>query len=366
MPARMMQRRTALAAFTLTALLAVPFSSIGATPDPAAVAKQRVWQPVPSGTEAQLRGLSVVSPTVAWASGQNGTVLRTINGRTWQKFVVPGAEALDLRDIQGFDADTAVALSIGPGESSRIYRTTDGGATWQQQATNPDANGFWDCLAFWDRDNGIVFGDPVDGSYQILTTSDGGATWQPSTDAAGLRALPNEAAFAASGTCLSVAGTDDAWFATGGGAQSRVFHSSDRGRTWQAAVTPIPAGASAKGVFSVGFRDSSVGLAVGGDYSDRYLATLNGARSEDGGATWTPQPVLPTGYMSVVVPVTGAPESFVAAGLAGSGYSLDTGRTWHVLDRRPVNTVGFASPTVGWAVGPKGLIMKYTGPRLGK
>jgi len=367
MPAQTMQRRTALKAITLTALLAVSFSSIGAGADPAtAVAKQRVWQPYPSGTEAQLRGLSVVSATVAWASGQNGTVLRTVDGKTWKKVPVPGAEALDLRDIHGVDADTAFALSIGPGDASRIYRTTDGGATWQLQVSNPDANGFWDCIAFWDRDNGIVFGDPVDGAYQILTTNDGGATWVPTADAQGLKALPNEAAFAASGTCLSVAGTDDAWFATGGGAQSRVFHSSDRGRTWQATVTPIPAGAPAKGVFSVGFRDSTVGLAVGGDYSDRHLATLNGARSEDGGATWTPAPVLPAGYMSVVVPVTGAPDSFVAAGLAGSGYSLDAGRTWKVLDRRPVNTVGFASPTVGWAVGPKGLIMKYTGPRLSK
>ncbi|GGB82206.1 oxidoreductase [Pseudoduganella buxea] len=370
MPPLTMQRRKVTAALAaLAALLAVPpsMAAWGDTPrTPKPETAARPWQRQASGTENQLRGLSVVSPTVAWASGAKGTVLRTVDGRTWKRFTVPGAEALDLRDIHAFDADTAVALSIGPGDASRIYRTADGGASWALQVTNPDANGFWDCLAFWDRDNGIVFGDPVDGAYQILTTGDGGATWQAAVDPDGLKALPNEAAFAASGTCLSVAGTDDAWFATGGGARARVFHSADRGRTWQASDTPIPAGAGAKGVFSVGFRDSQVGLAVGGDYSDRHLATLNGARSEDGGATWAPQQVLPVGYMSVVVPVTGAPDSFVAAGLAGSGYSLDAGRTWKVLDRTPVNTVGFASPTAGWAVGPKGLILKYAGPQLGK
>lgn len=364
MPALMMPRQILLAA-----LLAVPLCSMGAWQDTAATKPEKTvkpWQRQASGTESQLRGLSVVSPTVAWASGAKGTVLRTVDGKTWKKFIVPGAEALDLRDIQAFDADTATVLSIGPGEASRIYRTTDGGATWALQITNPDANGFWDCIAFWDRENGLVFGDPVEGAYQVLTTSDGGASWQATVDPNGLKALSNEAAFAASGTCLSVASENDAWFATGGGARARVFHSTDRGRSWEAAETPIPAGAPAKGVFSVGFRDSDVGLAVGGDYSDRRLGTLNGARSEDGGATWTPAPVLPAGYMSVVVPVPGAPDAFVAAGLAGSGYSLDAGRTWKVLDKLPVNTVGFASPTVGWAVGPKGLVMKYTGPKLSK
>jgi photosystem II stability/assembly factor-like uncharacterized protein len=70
--------------------------------------------------------------------------------------------------------------------------------------------------------------------------------------------------------------------------------------------------------------------------------------------------------MSVVVPVRGAPHAFVAAGLAGSGYSVDAGKTWRVLDGTPVNTVAFASPAAGWAVGPKGLVMRYTGAPLDK
>ena len=56
----------------------------------------------------------------------------------------------------------------------------------------------------------------------------------------------------------------------------------------------------------------------------------------------------------------------MAGGLAGSGYSLDGGKSWTVLDRTPINTVGFANPGTGWAVGPKGLLMKYSGPPLSK
>ena len=186
------------------------------------------WQAVPSGTAAELRGLSVVSDKVAWASGARGTVLRTVDGSRWQAMQVPEADKIDFRDIHAFDARTAVVMGAAPGAASRIYRTEDGGATWTLVATNAVAEGFWDAMAFWDKDNGILFGDPVKGSFQVYVTSDGGASWHE-VAAKGLEAMPNEGAFAASGTCLTVAGANDAWIATGGSATSRVFHSADRG-----------------------------------------------------------------------------------------------------------------------------------------
>lgn len=323
------------------------------------------WQAVPSGTAAELRGLSVVSDKVAWASGAKGTVLRTVDGQQWQAMQVPDADKIDFRDIQAFDARTAIVMGAGPGAASRIYRTLDGGSTWKLVTTNQVPDGFWDAMAFWDKDNGILFGDPVKGSFQVYTTADGGLTWQE-VASKGIEAMPNEGAFAASGTCLTVAGSHDAWIATGGSATSRVFHSADRGKTWRAASTPVPAGAPARGVFSVGFLNAKEGFAAGGDYKETRMAGVNGAYTADGGASWTPVEVAPAGYLSVVVPVPGAPRAFVAAGLAGSGYSTNGGRNWVELDRTPMNTVGFASPTQGWAVGPKGLLMKYTGPSLNK
>jgi photosystem II stability/assembly factor-like uncharacterized protein len=353
----MIKRAAGLAALAAAALAAAPSAHAQAG---------QGWIRQASGAAVELRGLSVVSETVAWASGAKGTVLRTVDGASWTAMQVPDAEKLDFRDIHAVDANTAVIMSAGPGAASRIYRTTDGGASWQLQLTNPDEQGFWDAIAFWDAKNGIMFGDPVKSAFQVLLTSDGGATWQPVADPQGLAAQPAEGAFAASGTCLTVAGSSDAWFSTGGAQNARVFHSSDRGRTWRAAAVPIPAGAAARGIFSVGFRDGRVGIAAGGDYKEVKMAGVNGARTEDGGATWTAAPILPAGYMSVVMPVRGAADSFVAAGLAGSGYSNDGGRSWTVLDETPMNTVGFASPAVGWAVGPKGLVMKYAGPVLGK
>ncbi len=346
-----MRRPLSFAAFSLAILAANSASA------------QQAWHAESSGTTAELRGLSVVSDTVAWASGAKGTVLRTTDGAHWQAMQVPDAEKLDFRDIHAVDAKSAVVMSAGPGALSRIYRTDDGGASWRLLATNQFPEGFWDAMAFWDARNGILFGDPVKGRFQAYVTADGGTSWRQ-LEGKGLDALENEGAFAASGTCLSVAGPRDAWIVTGGAQSARVFHSADRGASWQASALPIPAGAPARGAFSVGFHNARVGMAAGGDYKEPTLAAINGARTDDGGATWTAATILPAGYMSVVMPVPGAPASYVAAGLAGSGYSLDGGKSWTALDQTPMNTVGFSSPTTGWAIGRKGLLMKYSGPVL--
>jgi photosystem II stability/assembly factor-like uncharacterized protein len=330
-------------------------------------AADTAWQAQDSGVTVELRGLSVVDAKVAWASGAKGTVIRTIDGAHWRSvsvsLTVRDAAAIDLRDIHAVDANTALAMGAGTGAASRLYRTTDGGATWQLVVTNTVPTGFWDAMAFWDARHGVLFGDPVDGAFQVYVTADGGATWT-ATPAHGLAALAGEGAFAASGTCLAVAGRQDAWIVTGSAAQARSFHTQDGGASWQAAVLPIPAGAPSRGAFSVAFLDTRTGLAAGGDYREPQLASLNGARSLDGGATWQPAPILPSGFMSVLATVPGAARTVVAAGLAGSGYSVDAGATWRPLGTAPINTVAFASASNGWAVGPKGLLMAYRGAPL--
>ncbi len=302
---------------------------------------------------------------MAWASGAKGVVLKMVDGEHWKTLAVPDTENLDFRDIQGFDDLTAIAMSAGPGATSRMYKTTDGGASWQLMITNSDPNGFWDAMDFWDANNGVVFGDPVDGQFQVLTTSDAGKTWRAvAKDPRQLAALANEGAFAASGTCLSVRGASDVWFVTGGADVTRVFHSTDRGQTWANSATQIPAAAAARGLFSVAFSDSKHGFAVGGDYQKITLPNLNGVRTEDGGKTWQDAPILPAGFLSVVTTVPGAAQVWVAGGLTGSGVSVDGGKTWQVLGATPLNALGFANQTLGWAIGPKGLLMKYVGKKL--
>src|SRR5262249_55869091 len=141
--------------------------------------------PQPSHTTENLRGIGVLPGGVAWASGTHGTYLRTTDaGLTWQPAQVPGAEALDFRDVEAFSSDLVYLLSAGPGDQSRIYKTTNAGKSWTLQFTNNNPKGFFDCMAFWDSDHGIAVGDPVPDStgkakFELIATDDGGKNWTP-------------------------------------------------------------------------------------------------------------------------------------------------------------------------------------------
>jgi len=332
----------------------------------AVVAQAPTWKTQLSGSTAELRGISAPTPKVAWASGAKGIVLRTVDGISWVGLPVPEAEALDFRDVHALDAQRAWILAAGPGAAGRIYRTQNGGTTWTLQFTNPEATGFLNALCFWDDRHGIVMGDPIRGRFQILLTADGGATWTAAPEVGMPLALEKEGAFAASGTCLAVQGTKEAWFVTGGAKVSRVFHSSDRGQTWTVSETPIPVAGPSQGLFSVAFLDAHTGLVVGGDYQQKDNLAPFAALSQDGGHTWKATEPKPAGFLSGLSTVPGAKQTFMAVGLVGTSLSKDAGQTWTALDTTALNAVAFADGTSGWAVGPKGLIVKYRGPHLGK
>jgi photosystem II stability/assembly factor-like uncharacterized protein len=323
------------------------------------------WITQNSGTKARLRGLAVVSDRFVWASGTGGTFVRTTNaGTTWNAGIVAGAADLDFRDVHAASDRKAFLLSIGEGPKSRIYATDDGGSTWALRLLNPDQKGFLDALAFWDADHGIVLGDPVDGRFTILTTDDGGVSWKKAPSENIPLARKGEGAFAASGTCLVVAGDRHAWFGTGGADVARVFRSTDRGQSWTVHDTPIQAGNPSAGLFSLAFSDQNKGVAVGGDYKLPRQAKRIVARTTDGGRHWmSPKGPEPGGYRSAVAFVAGTTGStFVAAGPTGSDLSTDDGETWAPLGQTGFHAVGFAGPIDGgWGVGEEGLIARFRG-----
>ena len=253
-----------------------------------------------SNTEENLRGIAAVSRSIAWASGTHATYLRTTDGgATWQVGHVPGAEALDFRDVEALSADEAYLLAAGPGEQSRIYKTSDAGKNWTLQFTNQDPKGFFDCMAFWDRDHGIAVGDPVNGKFQLIKTENGGKEWKSIPPERLPPAIEGEGAFAASGTCIAVQGKRYVWFVTGGSA-ARVFRSSDAGESWSVAETPIVHGPASAGIFSVAFRDAKHGVIAGGDYKEPNKDVPSLALTSDGGDTWRLAKIAPQKYFSAV------------------------------------------------------------------
>jgi photosystem II stability/assembly factor-like uncharacterized protein len=335
------------------ALLALVWSVTPTTPP------QQKWTPHLTGVTARLRGVSAVNDRVLWASGTTGTVVRTGDGGdTWDIRPVPGAEHLDFRDIDAFSGSTAYILSIGNGDVSRIYKTTDGGKNWTLQLANKDPKIFLDAMAFWSEERGVAFSDSVDGQFVIFTTMNGGRTWERVPADRLPPALPNEGAYAASGTNVTMFGSNDVWIGT---TASRVLHSADRGVTWTIAQTPLRTSAAA-GIFSIAFRSATHGMVVGGDYEKEEEAIDNAAVTTDGGRTWTLSTGL-SGFRSAVAYQPGSKATWVAVGPRGVDLTTDDGKTWTAIGTGGgFHTFAF-SPRGrrGWGAGDRGVIARLEG-----
>ena len=309
-----------------------------------------------SHTTALLQAVSAVDDRVVWVSGHQATWVRTVDGgRTW----VPGAmtgpdSALEFRDVEAVSTTTAYLLAAGPGQQSRIYKTSDAGRSWRLQFMNRDSAAFYDCFAFWDGTHGIAVSDAVRGSMIVIRTDDG-EHWSAVAGDGMPPALPGEGSPAAGGTCLTVRGRARAWFGTE--PHARVYRSDDRGRRWAVVTTPIVSGEAA-GVATLAFRDEQHGMALGGrllkplDRSDSVAAVTG-----DGGETWTlvSRPTFSGAvYGSTVVP--GMPGTVVVAGPKGLAWTGNDGRSWTSLSDSAYWAVACASRRACWAVGPRGRI----------
>jgi photosystem II stability/assembly factor-like uncharacterized protein len=357
-------------------------------------------------TTADLRGVANTGGGVVWASGTHGTVVRSEDGGyLWQACAIPpGAEKLDFRAIQAFDENTAIVMSSGKGDLSRIYKTADGCNTWTLLFTNPDApnDGFFDALLFLDRNLGFVFGDPAHGSparnpveggyyaFRIRVTHDGGKTWTPVTDpemnSPGKNLMPaaNEGLFAASNSSAAVS-DGWLWIGTGGGRVLRrrlytdpankasafqsslcagaidpISHTCGIPWTdWTNTSTPLSTANQSAGIFSLAFRTPAIGIAVGGDYQKPDQASANAAFTRDGGVNWIASQTPPHGYRSSVA-YDARQKLWIAVGPNGTDISTDDGKNWHPL--KPSNNdpadadKNWNALSLPYVVGPKGRI----------
>jgi hypothetical protein len=313
------------------------------------------WQILDAHTTADFRGVSSVGKGIVWISGTNGTVLRSEDaGYLWQHCTTPpDAEHLDFRGIQAFDSDTAIVMSSGKGDLSRLYKTTDGCQTWKLVFTNPDKDGFWDGMRFVSR-KGALIGDPVDGKFAIFESYDAGETWARFRRAQA-KAGRGEAVFAASNSAI----LPDLRFVTGGQSGSHAFYvqwqghsdlyfgSAPSSATYERLSLPMKKASSA-GAFSIASRPGPGGstfydyMIVGGDYQHP---------DSDGSSVFWPTPVgrgiflgkglplfgccispttPPHGYRSAVA-YDEPTKTWITVGPNGTDISTDDGRNWHTL-----------------------------------
>jgi photosystem II stability/assembly factor-like uncharacterized protein len=339
---------------------AVGCSSPSPSADGAAVAPTGPrLTPQTSGTANRLQAVSAVDERVVWVSGIGGTyALTTDGGTTWRAAVVPGADSLEFRDVEGVSERVAYLLAAGPGHRSRIYRTDDGGRSWSLQFTNRDTSAFYDCFAFWNERSGFTMSDAVNGRFPVVRTTDGG-TWSDIGHRLP-RAQTGEGAFAASGTCTAAVDDRHGWIATGAAARARVLRTADRGDNWSEAPAPIAQGSQTSGAATIAFRDTLHGILAGGDIAAPDSSADNVAVTRDGGRSWslTSRTPFPGAVYGLAYMPAGDGRTVVATGPSGAAWSTDEGGSWRPLQGlRDYWAVGFAGDA-GWLVGTEGRILK--------
>jgi hypothetical protein len=358
------------------------------------------WLIQNSHTTAELRGIQSIGDGIAWASGNNGTVLRTTDdGDHWQPCATPtGAEALDFRGIQAFDANTAIVMSSGKGDLSRLYKTTDACRSWKLVFANPDKDGFWDALRFSKplptqlaEASGVLIGDPVAGTFAVFLTADSGETWrrwgrggfgwkgncgerQP-------KASKDEALFAASNESVFHFFSSNFLFVTGGRSGTRLVYSNltdfDGPPCWISFSTvrlPLARASSSAGAFAVPAKNNAYFplrlMVVGGDYTKPDESSGNAAflSSKDGAHlplssyfTVTTPVAPPHGYRSAVA-YDAPTNTWITVGPSGTDISTDDGLNWRALRPTPTEAPdadkNWNALSLPFVVGPKGRVGK--------
>lgn len=274
-----------------------------------------------SGEKTSIRGLSIVTDNIVWVSGSNGLAgLSLDGGEKWKWIHVRTFDKTDFRDIEAFDATTAVIMSVA--EPAYILKTVDAGETWKVVYENKTKGMFLDAMEFWNEQSGIVIGDPIDNKFFIARTFDGGQTWRDIPKENYPVADSGEACFASSGTNIRALTRDEACFVSGG-SRSRLFIRDRK------IDLPIVQGKQTTGANSVAVKSKKSLIVVGGDFSKPDSTEKNCFITNDGGKTWTAPKVPPHGYRSCIEYIGG--NNWICCGLNGVDYSIDNGRTWHLI-----------------------------------
>ena len=287
-----------------------------------------------SKEKISLRGLSVVNDNVIWASGSGGQIAKSIDGgKTFEWMTVKGYEKKDFRDIEAFDANTALIMAVDT--PAIILKTKDGGKTWKQVFYNDTPGMFLDAMDFSNNKSGIVVGDPIDKKLFIATTSNYGDDWIMLKPADNFyTADTGEAFFAASGTNVKIVGSKNnhvICFVTGG-SDSRLFFNG------QPLALNILKGQSTQGANSIAVNSNvSKMIIVGGDFNnpastEKNIEVFN---VNKGQLLYPVVQTPPHGYRSCVAFITD--DSLVSCGLTGVDISNDGGLNWKLISNESFN-----------------------------
>ncbi|MDR3666980.1 MAG: YCF48-related protein, partial [Ignavibacteriaceae bacterium] len=269
------------------------------------------WIPANSGTSEGIWGVDYSSPNVAWICASTGDIRKSTDGG--MNFTSVGKIADVTYSIAALTDQVALVASSPSSGDGIIYKTIDGGHTWNQVYT---AVGAWfDFISKIDANNLWALSDPVNGKYLIVKSSDAGNTW---TVAANLPDAP-------SGFYGAIGGYDQIdntfWFGVGGLAgvytTNHIYKSSNYADgPWTVTTTTQPS----PGALSF---SSAKGNGIAAFWNLQYKID----RSTDGGNTWAETLTL-TGQPHTVGYIRGTSTAYLASSDGNVYRTSDDGATW--------------------------------------
>lgn len=284
-----------------------------------------------SGTKTSIRGLSVVNDKIVWASGSNGWVARSVDGGknfTWMQ--VPQFEKKEFRDIEAFDSNTAIIMSIA--EPAYILKTTNGGNSWQIVFADSAKGMFLDAMDFTDNKNGVVIGDPIGQKAFVAYTRNGGNSWAK-PKGGDMPALDSgEAFFASSGSNIVMRKKKNSfeYVFVSGGKKSHLFINNKKFNI------PLVQDAESTGANAIAVHQGKA-IIVGGDFNKDSATTGNCAVVDLNKMKVTLPLTNPSGYRSGVCFINHA--TAICCGLNGVDISFDGGNNWKQISKEGFHVV---------------------------
>ncbi|MFN8573652.1 MAG: hypothetical protein U0132_16475 [Gemmatimonadaceae bacterium] len=271
------------------------------------------WAPIFEHQGANTFGdlaIFAANPLMVWAgtgeqnnrqssSWGNGVYRSTDGGQTWQHLGLDATRHIGRIRLHPTDPNVAYVAALGnlwaPSAERGVYKTTDGGRTWRQSLALDSLTGVVD-LVMDPNDPNIL----VAASYQRLRTP---------------------------------------WGFNGGGSGSGIYKTADGGATWRRVTNGLPSGDIGR-----------IGLAISAKNGLVMMATIEHAtqagtyRSEDGGETWTrasdvnPRPMY---YSHIYMDPTNDQRAWILA--EPILKTEDGGKSWRQMPTAPTYDVGLHS-----------------------